>query len=605
MAEIKKAYIVDLNKLKALDENGNAVRPHLNGGASKAILAYVLVNGELTKVYNQAEYVLEAETEMEADPAGVILDPVVRSEKYDYNTATKAYDILAEQNVPYEGILELPPNTTEETITGEFTVTQPKSGLSVVCKYTQVADEWTGTYAYSNFNFVGAAYEDMGAGGGTAYLAVTVSVYRQEIWGSGLKNGKTITSTLFYDEDGILNDSAGLGCTLSFTAKAISGTNAAVNSYTGVVTGYNWGRTLFDGGNIAYAESFVVSFRDISTGSSERCYCYQEPNELVETVYGDYHISLVPDNYSLSATNGGTEITVYASRDVVYSYTAGDYPDSIGQTASVSTNQSWASVNPASVYDEETTLLTVDDNTSSEERGVTVTGSVGDVSAKITLIQEAVEYHISAVSSSYPVPYSVTSVVVQFFSYLGSTAEPFSASNVAVSGIEGAYVEDVSYAGGLTYNVTVNVGSANNTDYVRTLDVTVSYRNKTASTAITQAAQPKVDGVTTKAAYGDWVLGLAPTGTYATMNGSSVAILAIVIVRNEAATEDVTYNLESVISYMTGAGITQMDFVRTGVLEKGKTFVLGGRTYNGINLISYPAANFITISKFTVKNGAD
>lgn len=187
MSEIKKTYIVDLNKLKALDSNGNIVSPHVYGGSSKAIVAYVYKNGELVKVYNQAEYVFEAETVNEVEATAQTIDPVVKSEKYDYNTETKAYDILADQNVPYEGVLELDANTSEDERTGTFTVRQPKSGLSFECSYRQAGAQVLTYYIDVNSVYVeGVNYDAVGAGGGTSSPYVTVKAAQYATLSSGI-----------------------------------------------------------------------------------------------------------------------------------------------------------------------------------------------------------------------------------------------------------------------------------------------------------------------------------------------------------------------------------------------------------------------------------
>lgn len=392
MAEEKKAYIVDLNNTRALDEYGNLVRPHLMGGSSKAILAYVVKNGGLVKVYNQAEYVFKAETEMEADPAATTLDPVTASRKYDYNTSTKAYDILSDENVPYEGVLELEANTSGEVKTGEFTVTQPKSGLSITCTYTQAADEWTGTYAYSNFLFKGASFEDMSAGGGLSYFMVTVSVYRQEIWHSGMKNGKTVTSTLFYDVDGILNDSAGLGCTLSLSASAVSGTNSSVNSATGVVTGYDWYHTEFEGGSIATATNIIVGFKGMTDGSFSTYRCYQDAN--VRSKSGDpvYSVAISAEDYVAASVTSVEVLLEYAFKTQYYSWSSGapNTSDSTGITASLTTTGD--SIVPRTLTNRQTAILTIPANTSeTQTKTYTVTAYAGSASDTISITQYAAE----------------------------------------------------------------------------------------------------------------------------------------------------------------------------------------------------------------------
>lgn len=473
MAQEKKTtYIVDLNGTRALDENGNVVRPHLYGGSSKAILAYVYNGSEMVKVYNQAEYVFEAETHHDVEATAQTIDPVVASCKYDYNPSTKSYDILADENVEYTGILELERNDSEDERSGTFTVLQPKSGLSFDCTYTQAGKQLLGYYIDTASLYVESVnYDSVGASGGDAAPYITVKAKRYASYSNGTSEyeGYAVGSAYV---------SGAKGSQVQIDEILEDYTLPSFNTSTGVVSvsslGYNETDNPITVYSVTYLEGGVV-FEDhddvLSWTWSGYVSVEQDTNSriLVDT---EYYIDSYLPKTSIEETDTSFSVRGYAYKTDYYRYDAVSTLKGVTSDIIlyVTLNDAPESVQYISGTEEMSVTFSVGANTGSSERVFSVQAYNDDAgySEEYTVTQAAraftkytvVSVEVTSVQYEEAMPYASTcspDVVIRIgyrAEYSDGTSDPVFYESQSASSI--------SSAGGSPYNssgATINTST--------------------------------------------------------------------------------------------------------------------------------------------------
>ena len=261
MGENKKtALIRDLNKCLVFELGSDGKQPTLTDGRNEAIAAFVWHDGEFQRVYNRGEYTLEVfELNFEFEASEQDISHYVGSYKRDYNPYTGGFDIEG-GDVPFSGVYSIgdkeytfdesyiiPANNGEEERSGYINILQPKSGLLIECKYTQLARQVAGYSFWQIEEPVYVNYEEVDENGGSSYPYVKVTVWLYKHYTDGTTDEKPERRSYSSISEG--NSPAVRVTYASGLKKAY---DATIDEYTGVVSvgentsGEEAGRNVFE-----------------------------------------------------------------------------------------------------------------------------------------------------------------------------------------------------------------------------------------------------------------------------------------------------------------------------------------------------------------------
>jgi len=285
-----------------------------------------------------------------------------------------------------------------------------------------------------------------------------------------------------------------------------------------------------------------------------------------------YTISLSPTSATITNGDASTGYINVTTQD-----------PSWGVTASSSPSGSYFS---ATKYSNNQIKWTMAANDSSTSRAGYITATCKDASAYATIYQNAGYVIYVLGDNSRTVSNTGSGVYVNVISTYGNNAVPVSYS---ISNSSFCHFDSSTYAGQTgQYNFLFNFDTnASTSPRNTTITFTQSNSNKTTSVFFTQeAAAGDIEGVTTKAKYGNWILGTIKNGT-TTINNVTYDIVGICIVNHNAITSAQTVQMDVTVQRQKNLGdVTQGAAAKafnniTQNIAANSTISIGGNTYYG------------------------
>ena len=426
MAETVEKKVVDKNMLR-FGVDGELTSPEgmlwKPEGQDLVEINRAVWNGSVK--FNRALYHLSVQDFWDIPASGMDLAQMVEVESFK----TDCDGLRTE--IGYSGLGVLPPNTTDKTVEGSYTVVQDVSGLKAVGYYTQDAKAFDG-YSYVSHEVVDVEYNLIPAEGGEAYPDVLIKVYMKENYTDGS------SKDVYKYASGSVGYARG---------KDDFGSGATIGRYTGIVSAASLEKEEKPESDVFKVSALSGDFySEYTKGTYEWDWSgsvsvRQDANEK-SVSYGAYALSVSAEPETLENAGGTSTISYEALRNVTYSWTSGVTPedDLIPVDATLSTTL--GSLEKTSVSGIGNTRLDVGENLSSK-RTLTVTIKSGTASDYCTIAQEAVSYTFE----EYFIPEAEAAggtVVLSVISVRNGKALAIGMSDVSISGLTGAYVSGVS-----------------------------------------------------------------------------------------------------------------------------------------------------------------